>query len=187
MTGFRFSNRTVAVAIALVATGYLVLACQLPDFVAVNVPVQPATLPRWLGVVLLVLAVALFFQRNEPTGGTDAPTDAVAAAGQHHTATSAGSAADPGARAEAAPGLGRFHDVRLEVAIFVGAVFLYIALFEPLGFVLSTVLFIGGVTWYLGYPRHLVNAVVSVVLAVGMYVGMTQGLDVALPAGPFPF
>lgn len=84
MGPFRFSDRTLAVAIGLFAAGYLVLAFDLPDFTAVQVPVQPATLPRWLGAVLLLLAVLLFFQRRDPEAGVgadSAPTATTASPG----------------------------------------------------------------------------------------------------------
>lgn len=164
MTGFHFTNRATAVVIALFAIGYLALALQLPDFVGVNVSVQPATLPRWLGAVLLALAVALFWQRTETDGDTPAALDAPAAPDR----------------------LGRLSDPRWEVALFAGSAGAYVALFAPLGFVLATAVYLGAMTWYLGYRRHAVTVLVSLGVAVGLYLGMTQGLDVALPTGPLP-
>jgi putative tricarboxylic transport membrane protein len=177
MTGLRFSSRVTAVVIALFAAGYLALAFQLPDFVGVNVPVQTATLPRLLGIVLLLLAASLFFQRDarstEPQGETKGET-------QGDGAERAPGTTAPPAR------LGRLSDPRMEVGLFVLSMCAYVALFETAGFVLSTAAYIGAVTWYLGYRRHLVTALVSVGIAVGVYLGMSYGLDVMLPAGPLP-
>lgn len=168
---FRFSPRTLGVAIGLFAVGYLVLAFQMPGYTAVSVPVQPSTLPRWLGAVLLLLAVLLFFQRA-PAEDTASESDGPAAGG---------AAGGAGAR------LGRLEDPRWETGLFVGALCLYVALFEPLGFVLSTTLYLGSMTWYLGYRRHLVTAAVALVLPFALYAGMTWGLGVSLPSGPLPF
>ncbi|WP_198659289.1 tripartite tricarboxylate transporter TctB family protein [Nocardiopsis sp. FIRDI 009] len=200
---FGFSNRTVAVALAVFALGYLVLAFQVPEYTAVNVPVQPGTLPRWLGAVLLVLAVLLFFQRTpDATDDEAAPEDEAADGG---TAPRDGSDGDgPGAEdggpaatgkgAASAPGcatgtgaLGRLRDPRLEVALFVAALIVYVALFEPLGFILSTALYLGSTTVYLGYRRHVATAAVAVGVPLVLYLAMSEGLGVVLPSGPLPF
>jgi putative tricarboxylic transport membrane protein len=211
-------------AIGLFAIGYLVLAFQMPDYTAVSVPVQPSTLPRWLGVVLLILAVLLFFQRapvdaeaagaavgpgsdgaaDQPgaagaatgTGAADEPT-AAGAADEHGDDSGAGVAEEGGAKDGAAADggsagpdsapLGRFADPRLEIGLFVGALVAYVALFELLGFVLATALYLGSMTWYLGYRRHLVTVTVALGLPFALYAGMTWGLGVALPSGPLPF
>ncbi|WP_304454471.1 tripartite tricarboxylate transporter TctB family protein [Nocardiopsis sp. YSL2] len=171
---FRFSPRTLGVAVALFAIGYLALAFQMPDYTAVSVPVQPSTLPRWLGVALLVLAVLLFLQRRPEEEGAPA------------TAETSDEPAE-GAPEGGEPRLGRLDDPRLEIGLFVGALVAYIAVFELLGFILSTALYLGSMTWYLGYRRHLVNAVVALTLPIAFYAGMTWGLDVTLPSGPLPF
>ncbi|RNL84625.1 tripartite tricarboxylate transporter TctB family protein [Halostreptopolyspora alba] len=201
MVPFRFSNRTVAVAIALVAAGYLVLAFRLPDFTAVDVPVQPSTLPKWLGAVLLLLALTLFFQRTPPDEpGTDAPSATPTAAGggeeTGETAASGEDASGGGSPASAADSaddttgearLGRLSDTRLELLAFVGSVAGYILLLVPLGFLVTTTLYVFGSAAYLGYRRHLVNALLSVGVAALLYFGMSEGLNVTLPQGPFPF
>ncbi|WP_306367741.1 tripartite tricarboxylate transporter TctB family protein [Nocardiopsis sp. CC223A] len=187
---FRFSPRTLGVVIALFAIGYLVLAFQMPDYTAVQVPVQPATLPRWLGAVLLVLAVLLFFQRPQADGEPEAAPVAEAAESASGKSTDADADTDADPSADTAKGearLGRFEDTRLEIGLFVAALAAYAALFEFLGFILATALYLGSMTWYLGYRRHLVNAVVAIALPFALYAGMTWGLDVALPTGLLPF
>ncbi|MDT0328416.1 tripartite tricarboxylate transporter TctB family protein [Nocardiopsis lambiniae] len=188
---FLFSPRTLGVAIALFAIGYLVLAFQMPDYTAVNVPVQPSTLPRWLGVVLLVLAVLLFFQRPQVDGGPEAaPTEGAAegAAGASADAETVDTSTEVSAdTSKGEARLGRFEDTRLEIGLFVAALVAYVALFEFLGFILATALYLGSMTWYLGYRRHLVNAVVAIALPFTLYAGMTWGLNVALPNGLLPF
>ncbi|GAA1108235.1 tripartite tricarboxylate transporter TctB family protein [Nocardiopsis metallicus] len=183
---FRFSPRTLGVAIGLFAVGYLVLAFQMPDYTAVSVPVQPSTLPRWLGVVLLLLAVLLLFQRA-PAEDTVADSATEADGPAAGTASEADGPAAGGAVGGAGARLGRLEDPRWETGLFVGALCLYVAVFEPLGFVLSTALYLGSMTWYLGYRRHLVTAAVALVLPFALYAGMTWGLGVSLPSGPLPF
>ncbi|WP_203337761.1 tripartite tricarboxylate transporter TctB family protein [Nocardioides limicola] len=174
MNTFVVSNRVLAVVIAAFSVGYLVLVSGLPDFVSVNVPVQPATVPRWLGVGLLLLAVVLFFT-TDAESEAEAPAEAPAEV--------------PGSKPtdQASPLLGRTGRPWAEVAIFLIAIAAYVALFEPLGFVLATAGFLAGMVWYLGYHRHWVTGVVSVSVPLVLYLIMTVGLDVVLPAGPLPF
>ncbi|MDP3890998.1 tripartite tricarboxylate transporter TctB family protein [Nocardioides sp.] len=166
MTSFRFSHRTLGVVVGLFAAGYLALVSGLPDFVSVSVPVQPATLPRWLGMALLVLAVVLFLLPEDAEAEPEA-------------------AAPPGS-VEAEP-LGRMGSPAAEIGLFAVSIAVYVALFEPLGFVLATTAYLAATTWYLGYPRHLVNGVVSIAVPLALYLTMTAGLDVVLPTGPLPF
>lgn len=186
----RFGNRTLATVIGAFAVGYLLLAFQVPEYTAVSVPVQPGTLPRWLGVVLLVLAVLLFFQRGpRPSGQEEAGEDPKSSGEVHEE----GAQEAQGSGVGTAPGaaeplrLGRLKDPRLEIGLFVAALCAYVALFEPLGFVLSTALYLCSMSVYLGYRRHLVTVAVAVLLPLALYLSMTSGLGVILPSGPLPF
>ncbi|WP_095757762.1 tripartite tricarboxylate transporter TctB family protein [Streptomyces xinghaiensis] len=196
MHHFRFSHRTVACAIGLPAAAYTVLAFRIPEFAAVQVPVQPGTLPRALGLLLLVLSVALFFQSGSGPAGGEGPPDtgaeeagAAGAGGSTGQDAVAGEAGGAGPRRPAPPAaaLGRLADDRLELLALLGSICLYVVLFVPLGFVLSTALYVTGTAWYLGYRRHWANALTGTGLAAGLYLGMSEGLGVALPTGPLPF
>lgn len=165
---FRFSPRTLGVTIGLFAVGYLILAFNVPDYSAVEVPVQPNTLPRWLGLTLLILAVMLFFQHDPRTEET--PDEADEQPGEQ-----------PGER------LGRFDDVRVEVLVLLGSLAAYVLLFEPLGFILATAAYLAGSIWYLGYRRPLVVALIAIGVPFVLYASMTWGLGVVLPRGPLPF
>jgi putative tricarboxylic transport membrane protein len=146
-------------------------------------------------LVLLLLAVALFFQRSEqadgaaPSAGDDA---------QHHDALGAHTAQDAGPQSRMtttvarppAPNttrLGRTGKPELEVALFIAAMCGYVALFEPLGFVVSSAVYMAAVTWYLGYRRHVVSGFVSLGTPLILYLVVTEGLGVGLPNGPLPF
>ncbi|UGY94626.1 tripartite tricarboxylate transporter TctB family protein [Streptomyces gobiensis] len=201
MHHFRFSQRTVAAVLGVLALAYTVQAYRIPEFTAVEVPVQPGTLPRGLGLILILLCVALFFQRSpgEATGPTEATdttgaTEPTEAPARPAAATAAGPAGPAGSAGPAGPdtpmsrpALGRLSDARLELAALLIAICLYVGLFVPLGFVLSTALFVTGTAWYLGFGRHWVNVLVGSGVALALYLGMSEGLDVALPTGPLPF
>lgn len=64
----------------------------------------------------------------------------------------------------------------------------YLALLPLAGFVASTALFLGGVSWYLDHPRRLA-ALAHVVMAAGVSLAawyvFGRLFDVVLPAGPF--
>jgi len=77
-------------------------------------------------------------------------------------------------------------DILVLIAVF-AFVFLYIMLFETLGFVLVTVLFIFFCSWFLGYKKHITNLIVSIVFPVFMYVMFTEFLRISLPQGILPF
>ncbi|KWX68979.1 hypothetical protein ASJ79_02545 [Mycobacterium sp. NAZ190054] len=67
--------------------------------------------------------------------------------------------------------------------VTLGALVVYIAVFPHLGFALSTLLFLAGLSTYLA-PRHLVrNVIVSAIFAGVVYYLFTYLLGVQLPAG----
>ncbi|RLQ93812.1 tripartite tricarboxylate transporter TctB family protein [Falsibacillus albus] len=68
-----------------------------------------------------------------------------------------------------------------------GIILLYIFLLEPLGFILSTLLFIFGCSRLLGYKNYILNGVVSIIFPLVVYFAFTKGLQVALPSGILPF
>lgn len=73
----------------------------------------------------------------------------------------------------------------------IGAVFalilVYIMLFETLGFITVTALFIYFTSWLLGYKKHLTNIIVSILFPLIIYYGFTEFLRISLPQGILPF
>ncbi len=70
----------------------------------------------------------------------------------------------------------------------VGALLLiYIMLFETLGFIIMTVLFVYFCSWFLGYKNHIVNAIVSIVFPIALYSIFVFMLQIKLPQGILPF
>lgn len=72
----------------------------------------------------------------------------------------------------------------LAVLVFI---FIYIVLLEIIGFVIMTALFIYGCSFFLGYRKHLTNAIVSVAFSLVIYGLFNYLLKINLPAGIIPF
>ncbi|SOC40694.1 tripartite tricarboxylate transporter TctB family protein [Salinicoccus kekensis] len=63
----------------------------------------------------------------------------------------------------------------------------YIFLFEFLGFILVTLLFIFFSSLILGYKNYITNGIVSVLFPVILYFAFTEFLQINLPQGILPF
>ncbi|MFD2638636.1 tripartite tricarboxylate transporter TctB family protein [Piscibacillus salipiscarius] len=63
---------------------------------------------------------------------------------------------------------------------------LYIALFEILGFIVVTALFVFFCTWFLGYKKHISNAIVSILFPIFLYSIFVYLLQIRLPQGILP-
>jgi putative tricarboxylic transport membrane protein len=68
-------------------------------------------------------------------------------------------------------------------ALSVGCMVLFYLVFEPLGALLSSVLFLGLMLALVNRGRHRVNAVVSVLVPVGLYLLFEVLLETGLPPG----
>lgn len=62
----------------------------------------------------------------------------------------------------------------------------FIALFEPLGGLASMIVFMAAALWILNPGRALQNALVAVLLPLGIYVVFQLWLNAAMPRGIFP-
>jgi putative tricarboxylic transport membrane protein len=72
------------------------------------------------------------------------------------------------------------------MAIVVGASAAFAAAFVTLGAVLACTLFLFGCLWLLNRPRPVANAVLSLGLALGLYLLFETLLGAGLPAGVLP-
>jgi len=68
-------------------------------------------------------------------------------------------------------------------AATVGCMALLFFLFEPLGALLTSVLFLGGVLTFVNRGHHLANAILSVAVPLGLYLLFEVLLDAGLPEG----
>lgn len=66
-------------------------------------------------------------------------------------------------------------------------VFVYILLFETLGFITVTALFIFFTSWLLGYKKYITNIIVSILFPLILYYAFTEFLRISLPQGILPF
>jgi putative tricarboxylic transport membrane protein len=125
-----------------------------PGYAAVG----PKTFPLIVGVGMLLSGLALMWEHLH--GHQDRDTSPT------HTAEAEGPA-----------------DWRM--LILVGVVLAaYVVLYEPLGFVLSTALFLPTCAWMLGSRAPIRDAAVGVVLALVTYILFTRFLGLELPGGP---
>ena len=72
------------------------------------------------------------------------------------------------------------------LAVFL-LLYLYILLFEVLGFITVTALFIFFSSWLLGYKKYLTNIIVSILFPLLLYFAFTEFLRISLPQGILPF
>ncbi|MGI8315949.1 tripartite tricarboxylate transporter TctB family protein [Halobacillus mangrovi] len=68
-----------------------------------------------------------------------------------------------------------------------GMIFAYIFLFEILGFLLTTALFVFFCSWFLGYKNWVSNVLVSIIFPSALYYLFNYLLQIRLPQGILPF
>lgn len=71
----------------------------------------------------------------------------------------------------------------LAVLATVGCMVVFYFLFEPLGALISSVLFLGGMLAFVNRGHHLANAILSISVPVGLYLLFEVLLDTGLPEG----
>lgn len=155
------TNQWLAVVLALFAAAYLAMAWQVPTFPLPR-PVDSDLFPKVLGVVLLLLAAFLFFEKPGAIAGADEIDE---------EATQGPLLLTPWAR----------------VIVTSLAIAAYALLLVPLGFVLASTLLCVGLTAYYGYRRLIVNIATSLGVVLALYLTMTRVMDVYLPTGVLPF
>lgn len=155
------ANRLMAVVVALCSVAYLLAAYQIPTF-PIPRPVDSDVFPKLLGFVMLGLSAFLFFEKptaKQPPNETEAPNSE-----------------QPTPWAQWRP-----------VVVTSVAIAVYAALLAVMGFVLASALLTASLTWFYGFRRHAINAAVSVLVPLFLYVLMTRVMNIHLPAGWLPF
>lgn len=152
------TDRIIFVCALLLAGVYFWATAQIPSL-ELGDPLGPKAFPRMLGVGLLIAAAMLLAEilRDRKTAKADG-ADAIK--------------------------WERHHWVVVAVAVWTA---IYIALFEPLGYMLATLIFLGGLTGYFNRGRHLMNGLTCVLFVIISYVAFTKLLGVNLPRGIIPF
>jgi putative tricarboxylic transport membrane protein len=154
------------VACVLVLAGCYAWMTEQVTVLAFGDPLGPRAFPRILTAALLITVVLLLFEmffskhdkKAEPAPET----------------TRAGDAAQDG------PG------TRWVIPATVTATALYFFLFEPLGFVISSSVYLLAMTMYFNPGKVVANALVSLLVPVTCYLLFSQVLGVDLARGIFP-
>jgi putative tricarboxylic transport membrane protein len=153
-------------SMTVLAAGYTLLAFQMEWRIASG-QIGPGFFPRFVGVAIVVgclVAIALTLRGRgamEPSPDPAGDADDVV-----------GGAAEAGGPTDA-----------WATALVVGCMVVYYLVFEPLGALLASVLFLALVLMIVNRGRHRVNAAVSVLVPVGLYLLFEVLLDAGLPPG----
>ncbi|SES07159.1 tripartite tricarboxylate transporter TctB family protein [Salipaludibacillus aurantiacus] len=169
------ANQIIAIILFLFSIFYLYVAFQIPDY-ALPRPVDSDLFPKVLGITMGLLSIALFFEKDkldEKEAAGDPPADT--------------SPSDEGGGQKKEADVSVWQKPETQIVVTVAAVGAYIFLLERAGFPLTTLFFVFGMTWFYGFTRHVVNAIVAGFIAFGFYFLLTRGLGVYLPPGLLPF
>lgn len=148
----RSKNKLAASVLFLISVFYLFFAFRLPAYDLV--PVDSDAVPYVLGVLLLILSIVLFFEKDQGNEGQESAI--------------------------------KLDKNALKMLGVITLFFiLYAILFEVLGFMISSMLFIFISTFVLGYKRHIVNMIVSIMTPVVFYY-IFELLQISLPKGILP-
>jgi putative tricarboxylic transport membrane protein len=153
------ADRVIFVCILVLAGVYFYATEQLPSL-EIGDPLGPKAFPRLLGVALVITAVILLIEMLRARKSPTAPA------------------------APKAEGSNR--GVYLVIAAVVVWTFLFFLVFEPLGFVVATSLYLVVLTAYFNPGKWVTNVLSSVLFCVGSY-WMFKVLGVSLPQGVLPF
>lgn len=155
-----YADRVIAICVAVFAGLYLWATAQIPSL-EIGDPLGPKAFPDLLGIGLLLAAALLF---AETIKKKDAPAKPVSEA-----------------TAEAAAKEERGHLIVIAAVCVWTA--LYYAVFEQLGYIVSTTIFLFGLTSYFNRGKWLTNAITVVLFAIGSYALFVDVLGVTLAPG----
>ena len=158
------ADRVIFVGILVLAGVYFWATSQIPTL-EIGDPLGPKAFPRLLGGGLLVCAVMLLAEmlkarKSEPVE----------------------SAAKPGEKENTST----YESYKIVAGVVV-ATAIYFALFEPLGYAISTSLFLLVMTHYFHKGKTLTNVLTSVLYGFISYYAFSVWLGVNLPRGLLPF
>jgi putative tricarboxylic transport membrane protein len=149
----------------LLTAVYFYATSQIPTL-EIGDPLGPKAFPRLLGIGMVITAAMLIGEMWRA----------------RKTATSPDTAADtaPGAAPE---GKGHY----LVIMAVVAATFVYFLVFEKLGYIISTTIFLIGLTAYFNRGKWKANVLTAVLYSVGSYIMFVKLLGTTLPAGLIPY
>lgn len=156
------ADRVIFVCILVLAGVYFWATSQIPTL-EIGDPLGPKAFPRLLGVGLLISAAMLLAEMIKER--KSAPTES-------------------GVTTQAQAPEASTYKI---VAGAVVATGIYFALFEPLGYAISTSLFLLAMTAFFHKGHMLTNVLTSVLYGFVSYYAFTAWLGVNLPRGVLPF
>jgi putative tricarboxylic transport membrane protein len=154
------TDRVIFVCTLVLAAAYLYATEQLPTL-EIGDPLGPKAFPRILGAGLILTAILLMVEMVKAR--KTAPADREAPAGQPP---------DSGAPVVVAG-----------VAVWT---FLYFLVFETLGYVLATTLYLLPLMMYFNKSKPVTNVLTAVLFSLGSYLMFTKVLGVNLAPGILP-
>lgn len=153
------TDRVIFVCTLILAAVYFYATAQIPSL-EIGDPLGPKAFPRMLGIGLLVTAGMLLLEMWK--------------------AKKAGEPKDEGAEPH------DYHHYLIVGAVVIWTS-LYFAVFEWLGYILSTAVYLIVLTAYFNRGKWTANVLTSVLFGIGGYVMFSKLLDVNLPRGILPF
>jgi putative tricarboxylic transport membrane protein len=156
------TDRIIFVCILILAGVYFWATSKIPTL-EIGDPLGPKAFPRLLGIGLLIAAAMLLAEMIKAR-------------------KSASTEAAETAKSEAPDRSG--YKIVAGVVVATG---IYFALFEPLGYAISTSLFLLAMTSYFHKGHMLTNVLTSVLYGFVSYLAFTKWLSVNLPRGILPF
>lgn len=154
------TDRIIFVCILLLAGVYFYATEKLPSL-EIGDPLGPKAFPRLLGIALVFTGVILLMEMirgRKPAPASDVPSRGPADRGS---------------------------------VLIVGGVsvwtFLYFLVFEPLGYIIATTIFLTALTSYFNKGKWKANVLTSVLFSFGSYVMFVKVLGVNLARGILPF
>jgi putative tricarboxylic transport membrane protein len=158
---------------------YLIMSMALPR-AAVGMPQAPKVFPIGLSVLMLALGVALVVQQYL-AALQKRKTEGPSAVGRQTVAKAKVTAAGAAKTKEK----GRLEDHTKKIILTVANGVLYALLFRPIGYVLSTIVFLGlELLLFSGLKRWKMILTVSLIFSVFVYVLFSTVLGVYLPRMP---
>ncbi|HSN38814.1 MAG TPA: tripartite tricarboxylate transporter TctB family protein [Burkholderiales bacterium] len=154
------TDRVIFVCTLILAAVYFYATAQIPSL-EIGDPLGPKAFPRMLGIGLLITAGMLFMEmwKAKKAQGSKSAT-AEEPRDYHH------------------------YFIVAAVVVWTG---LYFAVFEWLGYILSTAVFLTVLTAYFNRGKWTANVLTSVLFSIGGYVMFSKLLEVNLPRGILPF
>jgi putative tricarboxylic transport membrane protein len=152
-------DRIIFVCIIVLAAVYFYATAQIPTL-EIGDPLGPKAFPRLLGIGLLITAALLFFEMRK--------------------------AAKEARPAEAQPHGGGQSHLWIIGGVAIWTAVYYLA-FDPAGYIISTSVYLLGLTAYFHRGKWVANILTSVLFAVGSYVLFVKVFGVMLAQGMIKF